>query len=75
MHRGSSMFGLSSLIHCPSAVRLEADEYSGIVSVSVVPCSIFDKSGFILRTDPSEEGRSHHPKTIIDRCSFVVTSN
>lgn len=51
----------------PSAViRLEGQDYGGSVSVNIVPCSILGKSAFILRTDANEEGRGHHPKTIVE---------
>jgi riboflavin kinase len=49
-----------------TVIRLEAEEYGGSVSVSIVPCSILGKRAFILRTDANEEGRGHHPKTIVD---------
>lgn len=52
-------------------VRLEAEEYGGTVSVNIVPCSIFGKKGFILRTDANEDGRGHHPKTILEVASDV----
>ena len=52
-------------------VRLEGWEYAGSVSVNIVPCSILGKSGFILRTDANEEGRGHHPKTIIEVATDV----
>lgn len=35
----------------PDPIRLEAHEYGGSVNVSMVPCRIFDRSAFILRTD------------------------
>lgn len=47
-------------------IRLEAGEYGGTVSVSLVPCTVFGRRAFILRTDPNEEGRGHHPPTIIE---------
>ena len=43
----------------------------GSVSVSILPCKILGKSGFILRTDANEEGRGHHPKTIVEVASDV----
>jgi riboflavin kinase len=52
-------------------VRLEGWEYGGSVSVNIVACSILGKSGFILRTDANEEGRGHHPKTIIEVATDV----
>jgi riboflavin kinase len=47
-------------------IRLEGQEYGGSVSVNILPCSIFGKRAFILRTDANEEGRGHHPKTIVE---------
>ena|ERR1700740_3130215 len=47
-------------------IRLEKEEYGGTVSVSLVPCTIFGRRAFLLRTDANEEGRGHHPKNIIE---------
>ena len=53
-------------------IRLEASEYGGTVSVNIVPCVIRvardqdARRGFLLRTDANEEGRGHHPKTIVE---------
>jgi riboflavin kinase len=53
-------------------IRLEASEYGGTVSVSMVPCLIRVAQGrdrrraFLLRTDANEEGRGHHPRTIVE---------
>src|SRR5215475_6695110 len=47
-------------------IRLEASEYGGTVSVNMVPCTIGGKKAFLLRTDANEEGRGHHPKTIVE---------
>jgi riboflavin kinase len=52
-------------------IRLEAHEYGGEVSVSIVPCAIFGKSAFILRTDANEAGSGHHPRTIIEVAADV----
>jgi riboflavin kinase, archaea type len=52
-------------------IRLEGTEYGGSVSVNMVPCSIRGKSGFILRTDANEEGRGHHPRTIVEVATDV----
>jgi riboflavin kinase, archaea type len=52
-------------------IRLEGWEYDGTVSVNIVPCSIQGKRGFILRTDANEEGRGHHPKTIVEVATDV----
>ena len=35
-------------------IRLEAEEYGGTVSVSIVPCKIFDRAAVILRTDKAD---------------------
>lgn len=47
-------------------IRLEKEEYGGTVSVSMVPCRIFDRAAFLLRTDANEIGTGHHPKNIIE---------
>lgn len=47
-------------------IRLEGDEYGGTVSVNLVPCSVFGRKAFILRTDANEEGRGHHPRSIVE---------
>jgi len=47
-------------------IRLEKEEYGGTVSVSMVPCSVFDRPAFLLRTDANEAGRGHHPKNVIE---------
>lgn len=47
-------------------IRLEANEYGGRVSVSMVPCRLFDRQAFLLRTDPNERGAGHHPRNIIE---------
>ncbi len=52
-------------------IRLEGQEYGGRVSVNMVPCLILGKRAFILRTDANEEGRGHHPKTIIEVATDV----
>jgi riboflavin kinase len=52
-------------------VRLEGQEYGGSVSVNIVPCSIWGKPGFILRTDANEEGRGHHARTIVEIATDV----
>ncbi len=49
-----------------NVIRLEKEEYGGTVSVSMVPCRIFGRSAFLLRTDANEAGQGHHPKNIIE---------
>jgi riboflavin kinase, archaea type len=49
-----------------NVIRLEAQEYGGRVSVSIVPCRIFERQAFLLRTDQNEQGVGHHPKTIVE---------
>jgi riboflavin kinase len=50
----------------PDCLRLEGAEYGGTVTVNIVPCSTFGRRAFILRTAANEEGRGHHPRTIIE---------
>lgn len=57
-------------------IRLEGSEYGGTVSVNMVPCRIQKpdgewRRGFLLRTDANEEGRGHHPKTIVEIATDV----
>jgi riboflavin kinase len=52
-------------------LRLEGNEYGGTVSVNFVPCRIFGRRAFLLRTDANEEGRGHHPRTIIEIATDV----
>jgi SAM-dependent methyltransferase len=47
-------------------IRLEQEEFGGMVSVNILPCRIFGRKAFILRTDSSESGQGRHPKTIIE---------
>jgi riboflavin kinase, archaea type len=47
-------------------IRLEKEEYGGTVSVSIVPCSVFGRRAFLLRTDANEAGTGHHPKNVIE---------
>jgi riboflavin kinase, archaea type len=55
----------------PQRIRLEAHEYDGSVSVNLVPCTVFGRRAFILRTDANEEGRGHHPRTVIEIATDV----
>lgn len=52
-------------------IRLEGAEYGGRVSVNMVPCSIFGRRAFILRTDANEAGEGHHPRTIVEIATDV----
>jgi riboflavin kinase len=55
----------------PDVIRLEASEYGGSVSVNIVPCQIFDRRAFLLRTDQNERGIGDHPRTIIEIATDV----
>jgi riboflavin kinase len=50
----------------PGVLRLEASEYGGSVSVNIVPCRIFSRPAFLLRTDQNEQGTGRHAKNIIE---------
>jgi riboflavin kinase len=52
-------------------VRLEASEYSGSVSVNIVPCWICGRRAFILRTDSNESGEGRHPRAVVEIASDV----
>ncbi len=55
----------------PHRLRLEKEEYGGTVNVNLVPCRIFGRQAFLLRTDGSEAGFGRHPKTIIEIATDV----
>src|ERR1043166_1739899 len=59
---GSLNVRLDELYHIPpNPVRLEAAEYGGTVSVSLVPCTVFGRRAFILGTDKEEAGQGGEP--------------
>ena len=55
----------------PDVIRLEAGEYGGKVSVSIVPCRILGRQAFLLRTDANESGKGHHLRNIIEIASDI----
>ena len=72
LYPGTLNVELPSEYSLPSdVIRLEAAEYGGRVSVSIVPCRIFDRPAFLLRTDQNEIGTGHHPRTIIEIATDV----
>lgn len=72
LYPGTLNVKLSSEYSLPAdVIRLEADEYGGRVSVSIVPCRIFNRQAFLLRTDQNENGRGHHPRNIIEIATDV----
>jgi riboflavin kinase, archaea type len=52
-------------------IRLEALDYGGTVSVTIVPCRVFGRRGFILRTDANNSGTGRHPPTVVEIASDV----
>jgi riboflavin kinase, archaea type len=54
-----------------NALRLEGHEYGGTVSVSIIPCRVFGRKAFILRTDANERGDGDHPRRIVEIASDV----
>jgi len=52
-------------------IRIEGEEYGGSVAVNLVPCRIFDRPAFLLRTDQNEKGTGHHPRNIIEIATDV----
>jgi riboflavin kinase, archaea type len=72
LYPGTLNVELPSEYSLPADVtRLEADEYCGTVSVSIVPCRIFDRQAFLLRTDENERGTGHHPRNIVEIATDV----
>jgi riboflavin kinase len=67
LYPGTLNVELSAPYSLPAdAICLEASEYRGSVSVNIVPCRIFDRPAFLLRTDQNEQGTGHHPRNIIE---------
>jgi riboflavin kinase, archaea type len=54
-----------------NCMRLEAAEYGGRVSVNLVPCHLFGRTAFVLRTDLNESGMGPHPKNLIEIATDV----
>jgi len=72
LYPGTLNVELSSEYSLPAdVIRLEAHEYGGRVSVSIVPCRIFDHQAFLFRTDQNEERTGHHPRNIIEIATDV----
>jgi len=72
LYPGTLNVELSSEYSIPTdVIRLEADEYGGRVSVNIVPCRMFDRRAFLLRTDQNEKGMGHHPRNIIEIAADV----
>jgi riboflavin kinase, archaea type len=41
------------------------------VSPTFVPCRIFDRQAFLLRTDQNEQGTGAHPRNIVEIATDV----
>jgi riboflavin kinase len=55
----------------PNVIRLEKEEYGGRVSVNLLPCRVFGRRAFLVRTDANEAGTGHHPHTIVEIATDV----
>jgi len=73
LYPGTLNIRLTDLYAAPEGcARLEASEYGGSVSVSIVPCWILGRRAFILRTDSDESGEGgRHPCTVVEIASDV----
>lgn len=72
LYPGTLNVELVSEYSLPSdVIRLEAAEYGGRVSVSIVPCQIFNRRAFLLRTDQDEGGTGRHHRNIIEIATDV----
>lgn len=49
-----------------NSLRLDPKDYGGIVGVYIVPCRIFDRDAFVLRTDANARGEGDHPLEVIE---------
>jgi len=72
LYPGSLNIELPEPYSLPSSViRLEKEEYGGTVSVSILPCQIFGRKAFIIRTDKNASGTGDHPLNIIEVATDV----
>jgi len=72
LYPGTLNVRLTDLYAVPEGcARLEAIEYGGSVGVSIVPCWVFGRRGFILRTDGNESGKGSHPRSVVEIASDV----
>jgi riboflavin kinase, archaea type len=72
LYPGTLNLELTSEYSLPvDVIRLEADDYGGRVSVNIVPCRIFNRQAFLLRTDQNEKGTGHHPRNVIEIATDV----
>jgi riboflavin kinase len=55
----------------PEPLRLEGSEWGGTVSVNIVPCRVFGRPAFLLRTDNNERGTGHHPRSLVEIATDV----
>jgi riboflavin kinase, archaea type len=70
LYPGTLNIRLANPYTVPSgSIRLETHEYGGTVSVSIVPCRVLGRSGFILRTDANNDGTGRHPRTVVEIAS------
>jgi riboflavin kinase, archaea type len=47
-------------------IRLEGAEYDGDVNISILPCRIFDRPAFVLRTDTDDGKLGDPPESILE---------
>ena len=72
LYPGTLNLELSADYSLPAdVIRLEAAEYGGTVSVSIVPCRVLDRCAFLLRTDQNEKGIGHHSRNVIEIATDV----
>ena len=55
----------------PGALRLEAEDHGGEVSVSLLPCRVGGLAAFVLRTDANEAGEGDHPPEVLELAAAV----
>ena len=72
LYPGSLNIELTEPYHLPKdVIRLEGHEYGGAVSLSILPCRVFDRKAFIIRTDKNASGEGDHPLNIIEVATDV----
>ena len=55
----------------PNPLRIEGAEYGGTVGLNLVPCTVFGRRAFILRTDKEEAGQGAHPFEVVELATDI----
>jgi len=63
---GLALFPGTLNVRLDEPYHIEGAEHGGTVGVNLVPCRVFGRRAFILRTDKEEAGHGSHPFEVIE---------